>query len=89
MNLKGVWYAYVIRCYSDRLLRLEVLQATQEDIERQQEHVNSLQSMVVVVDDSNSDEGKKFAAACDDFMHINMDIEQIDVSLLKMSVIAN
>lgn len=29
----------------------------QEEIEKQQEHVNSLQSMVVVVDDSNSDEG--------------------------------
>ena len=28
----------------------------QEEIEKQQEHVNSLQSMVVVVDDSNSDE---------------------------------
>lgn len=29
----------------------------QEEIEKQQEHVNNLQSMVVVVDDSNSDEG--------------------------------
>lgn len=31
--------------------------------------------MVVVVDDSNSDEGKKFKVACGDFKHINTNID--------------
>lgn len=34
-----------------------VVQLLQEEVERQQEQVNSLQNMVVVVDETNSEEG--------------------------------
>ena len=36
-----------------------VVQVLQEQVEKQQQEVNSLQNMVVVVDDANSDEGKQ------------------------------
>ncbi len=41
-------------------LRLSVcdLQKLQEELEEQQLHVNSLQNMVVVVDESNTDSGE-------------------------------
>jgi len=40
------------------------LQWLQEAVEKEQEYVSSLQNMVVVVDENNSDEGNFFESYC-------------------------
>lgn len=53
MNLNCIISLQLFHCYAST-------QLLQEAVEKEQEYVSSLQNMVVVVDEVNSDDGKAF-----------------------------